>query len=180
MGAPVWFNEHDGNKIAEIAGDGSALTEFNISKSSIKSGIANALTVGLDHNLLWFTGWTGNVIGFVNASITPEFSIFFSADATNNDIERGASRQFQLKVTGNTSAHLTVQFSDSESHTSVPVGITFTTNSSAISGLDGTRVVELTMKVSADTLSGRYPVLVTVTDGLTFRSVYIPVVVTDV
>ncbi|MDA4122176.1 MAG: hypothetical protein OK456_03225 [Thaumarchaeota archaeon] len=178
-GSSVWFNEHDGNKIAEITDDGSALTEFNVSESSTKSGIANVLTVGLDRNLLWFTGWTGNVVGFVNASIAPGFSIFSSANATDNDIEQGASRQFQLEVTGDSSARLTVQFADSESHTSVPLDISLTTNFSAISGLNGTRMVELTVNVSAETPSGRYLVLVTVTDGLTFRSVYIPVAVTD-
>src|SRR5208282_2899063 len=122
-GTGVWFNEHDSNKVAEIYDGGSSLTEYNISESSIKSGIGNLLTIGLDRNLLWFTEWTGNVVGFVNSSIVPGFSISALANSTVNDIEPGSSAQMQLTVSGTSATALTIQFSDSESHTSVPVGI---------------------------------------------------------
>jgi streptogramin lyase len=177
-GTGVWFNEHDSNKVAEIYGGGSSLTEYNVSDSSIKSGIGNLLTIGLDHNLVWFTEWTGNEVGFVNASMAPGFSISSAASSTMNDIEQGSSAQFQLTVSGSSSASLAMQFSDSESHTSVPVDISFQTNSGSISGLSGSRTVELTVSVSAATPPGRYLLLATVTDSLTYSSVYIPVVVT--
>jgi streptogramin lyase len=177
-GTGVWFNEHDSNKVAEICCGAASLTEYNISQASLESGIGNVLTIGLDRNLLWFTEWTGNAVGFVNASVAPAFSITSAANATVNDVKQGSSAQFQLEVKGSSSANLTIGFADSESHTSVPVGVSFRANSTTLSGLSGARTVELTVAVSSSTPTGRYLLLATVTDGLTFRSVYIPVVVT--
>jgi streptogramin lyase len=179
-GTGVWFNEHDSNKVAEVCCGAATLTEYNVSQSSLaKSGIGNVLTIGLDRNLLWFTAWTGNAVGFVNASMAPPFSISSDANATVNDIAQGSSAQFALEVTGSSATPLTMQFSDSESHTSVPTDISFQTNSSTMTGLSVSRTVELTVSVSTAAPPGRYLLLATVTDGFTFRSVYIPVDVTD-
>jgi hypothetical protein len=178
-GTGVWFNEHDSNKIAEVYDGGSALTEYNISESSINSGIGNVLTIGLDGSLLWFTEWTGNAVGFVNASVAPTFSISSPANATANVIQQGSSAHLQLELSGTSSSSLALEFSDSESHTSVPVDISIQTNSSTISGLNGNRALDLTVSVGSDTPPGRYLILATVSDSLTFRSVDIPVVVTD-
>lgn len=176
-GSVVWFNEHDSNRIGEISGDGTYLTEYNVSQSSIKSGIGNLLTIGLDKNLLWFTEWTGNVVGFVNASVTPGFTISSSASSGSNIVSPGGSLRFTLNIEGLSSSPLTIQFSDSESNTAVPVDLLAHANVTTIQSLDGLSSVAVTLDASSATPVGRYLVLATVTDGATLQSVYIPVTV---
>lgn len=180
-GTTVWFNEHDSNRIAELTGT-TSLTEFNISSiplgNPVDGGIGNALTVALEGNLLWFTEWTGNEVGFVNASITPPFSVSSPANSTTTYVSPGASASVPLSVTGSTNSILTVQFSDSEYHTAVPQNLSISSNVTTIDGLSGTRTLEITISAKPGTPPGQYLVLVTVTDSMTYRSVYIPVDVT--
>jgi streptogramin lyase len=180
-GSSVWFNEHDSNKIAEISG-GTSLTEFNISRiplgNTVAGGIGNALTIALDRNLVWFTEWTGNQVGYVNASIPPSFSIASSSDSAVTSVAPGSVVNLSLDVSGTSALPLSLQYADSESHSSVPANLTIGSNISSIANLAGARTVGLTIGAKPGTPAGEYLVLVTVTDGVTYRSVYIAVDVT--
>ncbi len=167
-GSSVWFNEHDSNKIAELTG-ATSFTEFNISSSPLGSpvvgGVGNALTIGLDHNLVWFTEWTGNKVGFVNASISPAFSITSYANSTLTSVAPGSSTSVPFTLTSATSATLTMQFADSESHTAIPVDLSF--NSSIALHRRPLRARDsgaLTISAKPGTPAGEYLVLLTVTD----------------
>jgi hypothetical protein len=176
-GSSVWFNEHDSNKIAVISG--SSLTEYNISSTPLSSGgIGNALTVAVDKNLVWFTEWTGNTVGFVNGSLRPSFSIAASSTSNEVTIAPGSAASISLEISGTSTAPLSLQYSDSESNTAVPVNLTVSSNVSSVTGLAGVRGVLVNISAKPDTPIGEYLVLVTVTDGMTYRSVYIPVEVT--
>jgi len=176
-GSSVWFNEHDSNKIAVISG--SSLTEYNISSTPLSSGgIGNALTVAVDKNLVWFTEWTGNTVGFVNGSLRPSFSIAASSTSNEVTIAPGSAASISLEISGTSTAPLSLQYSDSESNTAVPVNLTVSSNVSSVTGLAGVRGVLVNISAKPDTPIGEYLVLVTVTDGTTYRSVYIPVEVT--
>lgn len=180
-GSSVWFNEHDSNKIAEISG-GRSLTEFNISSTPLSNpvsgGIGNALTIAIDRNLVWFTEWTGNKVGFVNASMTPPFSVTSPVSSTVTTVSPGASVDLSLLVRGTSSLPLTLQYADSESHTSVPANLSISSNVSSIYALSGVRTISLAIGANPGTPAGYYLALVTVTDGATYSSVYIPVRVT--
>jgi streptogramin lyase len=175
-GSSVWFNEHDSNKIAVIT-DATALTEYNVSSTPLgnpqKGGIGNVLTIGLGRDLVWFTEWTGNTVGFVNASVKPSFSI--SALPPVVMLAPGSSADVSLTVSGTSPLSLSLQFSDSESHTTVPTDLSFIASTQSMTGLSGTRSVTLAVRAAPSTPAGDYLVLATVTDGMTYRSVYVQV-----
>lgn len=176
-GSALWFNEHDANRIALLS-NMTTLTEYAISPIPIDEvGIGNALTIAIDKNLVWFTAWTANQVGFVNDSVTPSFSLTTPANRTETTIEPGSSAIFQLQLTGTSSRPLNLTFSDSETISSVPQNITFTTGTSSFPSLDGPVSVPVTVKVAAGTPAGDYLLLMTISDGLTWRSVYVPIVV---
>jgi len=176
-GSSVWFNEHDANRVAQIANE-TSLTEYEMSPVPIdEAGIGNALTIALDGNLVWFTAWTANQVGFVNDSIVPPFSVSSTASGKVTPIAVGSSAQFQLKIAGTSSKPLNITFSESESISSVPEEISFVSNVTSISSLHGSAGVSVTVRVASSTPIGQYLLLMTVSDGLTSRSVYVPVLV---
>ncbi len=176
-GSSVWFNEHDANRVAVITNE-TTLTEYAMSPVPIDEvGIGNALTIALDRNLVWFTAWTANKVGFVNDSIAPSFSVSTPENATTTTIPVGSSAQFQLKISGTSSRPLNVTFADSESISGVPVDISFSPTISSLPSLAGPVTVGVTVRVGPSTPLGEYILLMTVTDGLTSRSVYVPILV---
>jgi streptogramin lyase len=176
-GTSVWFNEHDGDRVADIQA-GSTLTEYNISSVSLTSvGIGNALTIALDRNLVWFTEWTGNEVGYVNASMPPDFSIS-AVGPRLVTLSPGSSSNISLAVSGSTDHQLTFQYADSESNDAHPANLTFSSNVTTIDSLSGSKMVSLQISAKSGMAPGQYLALATVTDGLTSRSVYIVVDVT--
>ena len=85
------------------------------------------------------------------------------------------SAQFQLELMGSSARPLNLTFSDSESIDSVPLDISFVPSTAVFPSLHGPVDVQVTVTVSAATPPGDYLLLMTVTDGLTSRSVYVPV-----
>jgi hypothetical protein len=134
------------------------------------AGIGNALTIAVDRNLVWFTEWTGNAVGFVNDSVAPTFTI--GSSLTSASVAPGSSTSIPLAVSGDTSQPLWLQFADSETHAAIPVNLTVSSNVSIMTGLSGTRTVDVTIGAKPGTPAGPYLVLVTVTDGATYRSLY--------
>jgi len=176
-GSSVWFNEHDANRVAVITNE-TTLTEYAMSPIPIDEvGIGNALTIALDRNLVWFTAWTANKIGFVNDSTVPSFAVSTPANATSTPIALGSSAQFQLQITGTSSRALNITFADSESISGIPKNISFSSSITSIPSLGGPVTVNVTVSVAPSTPLGEYLLLMTVTDGLTSRSVYVPVLV---
>ncbi len=174
-GSSVWFNEHDSNRIGEVSG-GVSLTEFNISSVPLASGgVGNALTIGLDRNLVWFTEWTGTEVGYVNASVSPTFSISSPSNSSGISIAPGSSVTLPLTISGTSALPLSLGYADSETHLSNPVNLSISSDAGTITGLAGTRLVTLTVAAKPGTPAGEYLALVTVTDGITYRSVYITV-----
>jgi streptogramin lyase len=174
-GSSVWFNEHDSNRIGEISGAAS-LTEFNISSVPLATGgVGNALTIALGRNLVWFTEWTGNAVGYVNASVPPTFSISSASNSSAISVTPGSSVTLPLTISGTSALPLSLGYADSETHLSDPVNLSISSNVGTITGLAGTKLVALTVAAKPGTPAGEYLVLVTVTDGITYRSVYIPV-----
>jgi streptogramin lyase len=177
-GSALWFNEHDANRVAELV-NRTSLTEYAMSPVPIdRVGIGNALTIAMDRNLVWFTAWTDNRVGYVNGSVAPSFSVSSPANGTATPIERGSSATIPLVLTGVHAGPLNVTFSDSESISSFPQQISFLPNASSLPSLSGRATVGVTVRVGEGTPAGSYLLLMTATDGLTSRSVYIPITVT--
>ena len=185
-GSTVWFNEHYANRIAMISGNGSFLTEYSESDPPVDnfSNIDNALTIAMGAHVLWFTGWTANVIGFVNASYVPPFSVSLAGGATNSTITvpAGGSTTVQVEIAGHSSGNLSLQFSDNERYDGTPKMLSFApgggSNGTAIPPLSGSETTTIDISAAKNATAGDYIGAITVTDGLIYRSVYVHIDVT--
>jgi virginiamycin B lyase len=104
----LWFNEHTGNKIAKFDPGNLTLTEYWIPTQdnrwgqcvdpNVPCGIANALqfSVGHGNNQVWFSEWSENKIGMINASKSPP--ILISVSPPDVTIRRGQSSEIKVQV----------------------------------------------------------------------------------
>jgi len=173
-GSLVWFNEHYGNKIAMLDTDSQILTEFSVSNPPATNGsqIDNVLTIALGKDRVWFTGWTANYVGFVDASFEPDFSISILGKPVLH-VQSGRAVNLTLAVTGSSANPLSIELSDSELYTSKPVNIMMDAKPNNIESLSGQIMIPIDIVTAASLKPGGYTLLITVTDGLVYRSVYV-------
>lgn len=77
-GTKIWFNEHEGNKIALLDVATNDLTEYNIPSRPSDGFVTYALNISIDpndNNKLWFTELNTDKFGVVDAGISPPFVI---------------------------------------------------------------------------------------------------------
>ena len=104
----LWFNEHTGNKIARFDPATQTLTEYWIPTQdgrwgqcidpTVPCGIANVLqfSVGQGSDKVWFSEWSENKIGMINASKPPSISV--SASPAELTLRRGQSTDIKVQV----------------------------------------------------------------------------------
>jgi streptogramin lyase len=172
-GSIVWFNEHFGNRMAVVDSSGKTLTEYSLSDPAAvnMSQIDNALTFALGGGRAWFTESTSDAIGFVNASYRPSFSISANESSVLS-VQRGDSSNVQVDLLGNSSSPISIQLSDSSS-TASGANVTMQTDKNELSSLAGNQSLDVSVHVGAGAAPGRYTLLITATDGLISRSVYV-------
>ena len=177
-GSTVWFNEHYANKIGLISDNGTLLTEYSASDPPQDnfSLIPNTLTVAIGDGRTWFTQWTGNIVGFVNQSYVPPFSVSTPNSAVQ--IQAGGKVQVQLQLSGQDSRNLSLQFSDNEFDNGTARNIVFTPSLSAFPSLDGRQTITVGIATASTLKPGEYVAAITVTDGLVLQSIYVTIVVT--
>ena len=175
-GSLVWFNEHFGNRMAALDFPNKTLTEYSLSDPAASniSQIDNALTFALGGGKAWFTESTANAIGSVDGSYRPSFSISANGNSTIS-LKTGGSASLEVSLRGNSSSPLSIQLSDSGSATSTGANIAMHADKNVVDSLAGNQTVNVT--VDAGNAPGRYTLLVTATDGLISRSVYVQVAV---
>ena len=175
-GTGVWFNEHYGNKLAEICCNRTGLSEYSLADSN-NGTVDNALTLALGKDKVWFTEWTAGYVGFVNTSYSAPFSPSV-AGSPSVTVKPGSTAQLHLTVTGRSSGPLHWQFSDNEQGGGVPKGLGFSPTPATITSLSGNQNATVNITCAATVAPGQYIALVTVTDGLVYKSVYVQITVT--
>ncbi|MDA4115642.1 MAG: hypothetical protein OK442_03700 [Thaumarchaeota archaeon] len=173
-GSLVWFNEHFGNRMAVIDSSEKTLTEYSLSDPAAAnmSQIDNVLTFALGGEKAWFTESTSDAIGFVNASYRPSFSISANESPVLS-VQRGGSGNVQVDLQGNSSSPISIQLPDSTSPTLAGTDITLHTDKSELASLAGNQTIDVGVDVGSGATPGRYTLLITATDGLISRSVYL-------
>ena len=92
-GKGLWFNEHEGNKLAFFDTVNKTMIEYNI-PSRPKDGYLtyplNISTDPRDENILWFSEWNTDKVGKINGHMQIPFSISADADQVllNNDASK--------------------------------------------------------------------------------------------
>lgn len=119
----LWFNEHTGNRIAKFDPANQTLIEYWIPTQdsrwgqcvnpNVPCGIANALQLSVDQgtNNVWFSEWSENKIGMINASKAPPISI--SAFPTDLTLKRGQSSDIKVQIKAASEAQLNMISSSS-------------------------------------------------------------------
>lgn len=178
-GSLIWFNEHYGNRIATLDVSKGTLTEYNEANPAptTVSGIDNALTIALGNEKLWFTEWTANNIGYVDATFRPGFSIGL-AGGSSVQVHQGGTVDLTLVVSGQSSRPLSLNSSDSETFTAAPHNITIGIDQTSIQTLNGHQDVKATITTDSGSSVGNYTLAFTVTDGLISQTVYVKMEVT--
>jgi len=101
----IWFNEHEGNKIARFEPTNDTLYEYwiptqnrlwgNCPPNSSTCGIANALQFSKGTNGTWFTEWSENKI----ASLTPSFfRLPFSVSLSPQNVTIKGNQPVEIRV----------------------------------------------------------------------------------
>jgi streptogramin lyase len=178
-GSHVWFNEHYGNRIARIDPASGSMTEYSEANGVVNGSIiGNALTFALGGGKAWFAELTGNVLGYVDASYTPGFSTSISGNQTVV-INRGSSASVNLIVHDTThQGELNITFADSESLTSTPRNLSFIATSTSFAPPNGGESsVRVTVAASQSLSPGTYTAIFTASDGLTYESSFLRIVV---
>ena len=175
-GSKVWFNEHYADRIALIDFATQSLTEYSIqSRRPASVGqITNSLTFALGRDGAWFAEYTGNTIGFVDASFKPALSLSL-AGSNNLRLATGGKTDVTLTLADATGARLTLQAADSENLTSIPRLLRVTPAPANLTLSKSPQPLPLTIQVDSNTIPGEYTLLLTVSDGQVYRSVYIKV-----
>ena len=110
----------------------------------------------------------------MDGSYRPSFSISANGNSTIS-LKTGGSASLEVSLRGNSSSPLSIQLSDSGSATSTGANIAMHADKNVVDSLAGNQTVNVT--VDAGNAPGRYTLLVTATDGLISRSVYVQVAV---
>ena len=178
-GSLIWFNEHYANRLAKLDTTHGLLTEYSLSDPPANRiiGIDNALTFAIANNRVWFTELTANYVGYVDASIQPNFTI----SPPNNPVIRmkpGENTNLTFTVQGQSTQPLTVQFADTENYTAKPQKIIMTPNMQEITTLNKTTQLIVNVRAEESLAPGNYMLLVTITNGLISQSAYIQLQIT--
>jgi len=177
-GSYVWFNEHYGNRMARLNLRNGTLTEYSESDPPVTTGfnITTALTFAVKGDRVWFTASTANFVGYVDASFSPTFSISAQSNSSMV-IPQGGTGKATFLVYGFSRNPLTLQFSDSEENFAYRTGIQMNSTVRTIHSLNGQQTIIVTIIVGSNVAPGTYKLLVTVSDGLVYRSKYLTLLV---
>jgi len=178
-GDSVWVNEHYGNRMAVIDPVKDSLVEYDEARTPVNaSTIGNAVTFGYGDGRAWFAESSGNVIGYVDSAFDPGFSTSISGNDTVV-VDRGSSATVDLVV--HDTSHmgpLAISFADSESFTSSPSNITYSALSTSVTlPKGGESVVPVTVTALQSLKPGAYTAIFTATDGTTYESSFVNIVV---
>jgi virginiamycin B lyase len=178
-GSAVWVNEHDGNRIATIDPASGSLTEYSESNHLVDgTTIVYALTFALGDGRAWFTEWFANGLGYVDPSYDPGFYTTIAGNSTVT-VDSGSSASVNLVVHDTShQGSLNLTFSDSEAFISKPANLTFSVPSTSTSPpAGGESTVTVTITASQSLKPGTYYAILTATDGLTYESSFLKIVV---
>ncbi|HYW82915.1 MAG TPA: hypothetical protein VFB30_06660, partial [Spirochaetia bacterium] len=136
------------------------------------SQLDNALTFAVGGGKAWFTESTSDAIGFVDASYHPSFTIS-SNESSGLSVHRGGSSTVQVNLRGNSSSPISIQLADSTLPTLAGTNVTLQADRSKFGSLLGNQSLNVSVDVGSGAAPGRYTLLITATDGLISRSVYV-------
>ncbi len=175
-GSKVWFNEHYADRIGVIDFASQSLTEYSLQSRRPTSvdQITNSLTFALGRDGAWFAEYTENTVGFVDATYKPALRLALEG-SENLSVVAGGKTNVTLRLAAATGTRLAVQAADSESFTSIPRLLRVTPTPGNVTLSESPQALPLTIQVDSSARPGEYNLLLTVSDGQVYRSIYLKV-----
>jgi len=165
-GTNVWFNEHYGDRIAEIVPSAHSMVEYAVSNPPVEnlSSITGSLTIARAGERIWFTEFGGNRVGFADFSAPPPFSLqpLTSHSVT---VKPGGSVTLSFDLVGNSTSPVRLKFSDSEETSAVPAKLNATSSSYQFAYLANSTLFTLTLSAAPGLSPGIYTFDVAATNG---------------
>lgn len=167
-GSLVWFNEHYGDRIAQIDPAKASMVEYSVSDppASNLSTISNAYTIARDGAKVWFTQLSAGRVGFADFSV-PQHFVIRAATSDHVVLRPGTNVTIAMSLQGNSVSPLSLLFSDSESQNGRTNLITAFSALPRGLGPGGIGSFNVTLSASATAMAGNYIFDVTVSDGVT-------------
>ena len=104
-GKGIWFNEHEGNKIALFNTVNRTLTEYEIPSHPADSYLVYPLNIAvdpLDGSKLWFSEWNTDKVGVVNGETPIPFEI--RSDINKIILSNGSKQSVNIEISKNSIA----------------------------------------------------------------------------
>jgi virginiamycin B lyase len=180
-GKDLWFNEHEGNKLAYFDTVNKTMIEYNIPSRPNDGYLTYPLNIATDpqdQNVLWFSEWNTDKIGKINGHIQIPFSI--SADANkvilNNDASKGTV--VNLDVTGQSPYSMNRVFVNASSSVEPAAGFgdIDLQISPDVLDLSTEHKSQLILRNYA-ALPGNYTLGISVSDGLVVKTIFLNLIV---
>ena len=165
-GTRIWFNEHYGDKIAEVDPAHQSMVEYSIGSppASNFSSISDSQTIAREGAKIWFAEFNKNRIGFADFASPPSFML--STVSSQISLRPGMSIVIPFKIQGHSQAPIELRFSDSESQTGVPSNLTVSPSAGPVVRLNGYSTLNVTLSAAPGLKAGAYIFDVTATDGI--------------
>lgn len=181
-GTKIWFNEHEGNKIALLDLVANSLTEYDIPSRPDGGYVTYALNLSIDptnKNKLWFSELNTDKFGVVDASIQPPFAI----QSTMNRIVLGndsSSRIVDIEVsktsTSDDSQRVYLNASSSTDQAGGFFKISANMSSKYIDLKDETEHAKLYLK-NLSVPAGNYTLGISASDGTVTRTIFLDLII---
>jgi streptogramin lyase len=177
-GSLLWFNEHYANRIGVIDTERGLLTEYSLSNppANKTTQIDNALTFAVGKDRVWFTELTANYVGYVNAAYKPPFVL--SPSVQNLKLLPGQNVSLSFVVSSSPGESLAIRLADNENFTARPEKIRMSASVIATPRVNQ-KVLTINIGTDRDLAPGRYVLLVTVSNELINRGVYVQLLITQ-
>ena len=180
-GRGLWFNEHEGNKLAFFDIVNKTLVEYNI-PSRPKDGYLtyplNIATDPGDENILWFSEWNTDKIGKINGLAQVPFSI--STDTNEIVLNTDASKEtvVNLNVSGKSPYSRNDVFLNASSSVAPTAGFgdIDVKISPDVLDLSSMHESKLVLRNYA-ALPGNYTLGISVSDGLVVKTIFLNLIV---
>jgi len=173
----LWFNEHEGNKLAYFDIYNQTLTEYNIPSLPQDGYLTYPLNIALDpfdDKKLWFTEWNTDKIGLVDRNIEIPFGI--SADTKKIVLRNDTSKEnvINLEVTGQNPYSSNRVFLNASSSITPTAGFGNMTVkfSSNVLDLSSSHTAQLFLQ-NYGTVSGNYTLGISASDGLVTKTIFL-------
>jgi virginiamycin B lyase len=180
-GRGLWFNEHEGNKLAHFDTVNKTMIEYNIPSRPKDGYLTYPLNIATDPNdykVLWFSEWNTDKIGKINGHVKIPFSI--NADTVKVILNSDASKEtvVNLDLNGSSPYNMNRVFINASSSISPAAGFgnIDVRISPSVLNLYSDHKAQLFLRNYAAP-PGNYTLGVSVSDGLVAKTIFLELVI---